>query len=72
MEKYLNLNGNSGVNSFEIFNNKISVRFNRTVKTYTYSYRKAGSLNVENMKVLAKAGRGLNTYINDYVKYLYD
>mgnify|MGYP000293525734 CR=1 FL=1 len=72
MENYQNLNGNSGVSAYEIGTNYISVLFNGSLKIYTYSYGKAGSDHVENMKQLARSGRGLNAYINQYVKFSYD
>ena len=72
MEKYKNINGDSGVDSYEIGNNFIRVKFKRKSKIYQYSYNKAGESNVENMKQKAIQGAGLNTYINRYVKNLYD
>lgn len=72
MEKYRNSSGNSGVYSYEIGNEYIRVKFSGTSKIYTYSYSKAGSQHVENMKVLARSGSGLNSYINSYVKFKYD
>lgn len=72
MERYKNLSGKSGILSFESGADHITVRFTGTDKTYTYSYRKAGSIHVEAMKRLAVEGRGLATYISRYVKDLYD
>ncbi len=72
MTIYRNRGGNSGVSAFEIGDDYIMVKFSGTSKTYTYSYRKAGSTHVENMKNLAQDGRGLNSYIYRYVKHLYD
>ena len=72
MEKYRNSSGTSGVSSFEISADCIEVRFSGTAKTYRYSYHRAGQNHVENMKQLARKGSGLNAYINNYVKYLYD
>jgi hypothetical protein len=72
MERYRNKGGDSGVYAFEIGENYITVKFNGTAKSYTYSYRKAGAKHVENMKSFATSGSGLNSYINQYVKYLYD
>lgn len=72
MESYGNSSGNSGVYGYEIGNDYIRVKFSGTSKIYTYSYRKAGSHHVENMKVLARSGSGLNSYINSYVKFKYD
>ena len=72
MERYRNSGGDSGVAFYEIGPDYIAVRFSSTGKIYTYSYRKAGSSHVENMKRLAQSGSGLNSYINRYVKNLYD
>lgn len=72
MERYRNSGGDSGVSSFEIGTDYILVQFSGTARTYRYSYRKAGQHHVENMKRLASSGSGLNSYINRYVKKLYD
>jgi hypothetical protein len=72
MERYRNSSGASGVNSFEIGDDYIRVKFTGTSQTYTYSHRKAGNGHVENMKILAIRGSGLNTYINQHVKFKYD
>lgn len=72
MERYRNKGGDSGVYAFEIGEKHITVKFNGTTRSYTYSYRKAGSRHVDNMKSLAILGSGLNSYINKYVKKLYD
>ena len=72
MERYKNLSGKSGILSFETGAGHITVRFAGTGRTYTYSYRRAGSVHVETMKQLAMQGRGLATYISRYVKDLYD
>lgn len=72
MEKYRNSSGNSGVYGYEIGIDYIRVKFAGTSKIYTYSYRKAGTEHVEKMKILARNGSGLNSYINNFVKYKYD
>lgn len=72
MERYRNSGGDSGVSHYEIGADYIDVKFSGTFRTYTYSYRKAGRPHVEQMKILALRGSGLNSYINKYVKYLYD
>lgn len=72
MERYRNAGGDSGVYAYEIGADYIEVQFSGTSRTYTYSYRKAGRNHVEEMKSLARSGSGLNSYINRYVKYLYD
>ena len=70
MEKYKNLSGNSGVTAYENGPSSIIVQFKDNSK-YLYNYTKPGSQHTENMKNLAVAGRGLNTYINTHVKYDY-
>jgi hypothetical protein len=72
MEKYLNRNNNSGVSHFEIYLDKIEVKFTNTNKIYSYSYTYAGKSHVDKMKILAERGHGLNTYIKTYVNNLYD
>ncbi len=72
MERYRNSGGDSGVSSFEMGNDHILVKFSGNARTYRYSYRKAGQQHVEAMKRLARTGSGLNSYINRYVKNLYD
>ena len=72
MERYRNSGGDSGISSYEIDDDFIIVKFSGTFRTYRYSYPKAGQHHVENMKRLARSGSGLNSYINRYVKKLYD
>tara|TARA_Y100000588_G_C13966996_1_gene801261 strand:- start:261 stop:476 length:216 start_codon:yes stop_codon:yes gene_type:complete len=68
MNRYENLNGDSGVSSYEVGPEYIRVKFNGTFRSYTYSYRKAGVNHVERMKALAHSGSGLSSDINRYVK----
>ena len=42
MERYLDLDGDSGVVGYEIGDTFIRVQFDRTFKIYTYSYRSTG------------------------------
>ena len=72
MERYRNTGRDSGVSAYEIGADYIGVKFSSTSRTYTYSYRRAGSGHVEQMKRLAQGGRGLNSYINRFTKHLYD
>ncbi|MBC8034291.1 MAG: hypothetical protein H7Y03_09105 [Chitinophagaceae bacterium] len=71
MRKYNNSAGDSGISGYETGLEYIQVRFGYG-RSYTYSYKRAGKEHVDNMKVLAEKGRGLNTYINRYVKDLND
>jgi hypothetical protein len=72
MERYRNTTRESGVVAYEIGPDYIRVQFLGTFRTYTYSYRKAGKVHVDNMKTLAYNGSGLNSYINSHTKNLYD
>ncbi|WP_336935261.1 hypothetical protein [Acinetobacter soli] len=72
MERYLDLDGDSGVVAYEIGDTYIRVQFDRTFKIYTYSYRSAGVSRVEDMKRLARKGNGLNFYIMRYAKTSYE
>lgn len=71
MKKYGNVAGNSGISKFEMGDEWIRVRFSKDI-IYTYSYKIAGPDHVEKMKELAGKGSGLATYINRFVKDLYD
>jgi hypothetical protein len=62
MEQYKNLGGNSNVRAYSIGRDYIDVVFGSGA-IYRYSYRSAGITKVEQMKVLARQGLGLNSYI---------
>ncbi len=70
MEVYKNLDGNSAVVGFEIGSDSITVFFNDGA-AYLYTYQSAGQDHIEQMKSLAQAGRGLNSYIMRYVRKNY-
>ncbi|MFW2061309.1 hypothetical protein [Acinetobacter baumannii] len=72
MERYLDLDGDSGILAYEIGETYIRVKFERTFKIYTYSYHSAGAIRVEEMKRLAKIGDGLNSYIKLNANTLYE
>jgi hypothetical protein len=65
MQPYRNLAGNSGVEAFEILRDGILVRF-VSGGTYLYDYRVTGRQHVGEMQRLARAGRGLSTYISKF------
>jgi hypothetical protein len=71
MQVYKDINNDSGVRGYEIGADYITVWFDGTERSYTYSYASAGSSHVETMKNLAVAGDGLNAYINYNVKFKY-
>lgn len=70
MERYKNLGGDSGISSYEIADESITVQFT-TGATYLYTYQSAGQAHIDQMKVLAKAGHGLNSYIKKYANRSY-
>ncbi len=71
MQPYANHGGLSNVRGYEIGLDWIKVQFGDG-SIYRYSYLGAGSSNVEQMKRLAVAGRGLNSFIMRNVRYSYD
>lgn len=70
MERYKNINGDSGVVAYEIFDHSIKVQF-QDGGIYVYSYALPGEHAVEAMKKLAVIGAGLATYINKNVRKTY-
>jgi len=50
MQKYADINNDSGVDSFEISSESITVFFKGTNRPYSYSYSLAGKHHVERMK----------------------
>ena len=71
MERYKNLEGHSGVTAYDINNEGIVVEFNHD-SAYQYTYASAGKSVIEKMKRLARAGRGLSTYITQFVRDKFD
>ncbi|MDZ7692355.1 MAG: hypothetical protein U5K69_14670 [Balneolaceae bacterium] len=67
MKPYKDLDGDSGVAAYEIGDQSIKVQF-KSGSAYLYTYASAGAGHIEKMKQLAKAGDGLNSYINRNVK----
>jgi hypothetical protein len=70
MTSYQNLGGDSGVSAYEIANTSIKVKF-KTGAVYLYDYSKPGLSHVEQMKLFAQAGKGLNSYIGRNVRTNY-
>jgi hypothetical protein len=67
MTRYKNRSGKSGVLSYEIGDEAITIEF-AGGDLYVYTYRSAGKSRVEKMKKLALKGGGLSTYISREVK----
>ena len=70
MDIYRNLGGDSGVLAYEIETDAIKVKF-RDGWIYTYNNGSAGFGNIDQMKRLAHAGRGLNSFITRVVRNAY-
>ena len=70
IQLYKDLDGDSGVYAYEYGADYIRVIFT-TGAIYLYTYDSAGADNIEQMKMLADYGDGLNAYINSHVSKLY-
>jgi len=70
MQPYQDLSGNAGVSAYEILEKAIILRF-ADEGSYLYDYEKPGKRHVEKMKLLAKAGKGLTTYVNQHIRKNY-
>lgn len=67
MTPYKRLSGDSGVLAYLIEARAIRVKF-VDGRVYTYTHGSAGRDNVEQMKRLAQAGKGLSTFISQHVR----
>ncbi len=76
MTLYKNLGHNSSVVAYSYDATSITVKFQQPNNSgkliYHYTNNSAGPRNIEEMKQLADAGIGLNSYIMAYVKKLYE
>jgi hypothetical protein len=70
MKPYANRQGQSGVVAYETGEKFIKVKF-VDGRIYLYDYRVPGRADVEQMKKLAKIGKGLSTYISVNVRKRY-
>jgi hypothetical protein len=71
MHRYKNLAGESGVAAYDIDAGQIIVQF-RNGDRYLYTEDSAGAANVAKMQALAKAGRGLSSFISQHVHDRYE
>ncbi len=67
MEKYSDIDRDSGVVTYEIGEDFIKVKFSDGA-IYLYTNTSAGHHNINQMKLLASRGDGLNAYINNHVR----
>lgn len=70
MKRYLRLSGDSGVLAYSLAPDAIRVKF-VDGRVYTYTWASAGRSHVEQMKRLARSGKGLSTYISQHVRAAY-
>jgi hypothetical protein len=70
MRTYKNLSGDSAIVTYEIGKTFIKLKFSGG-DVYTYNYKIPGKKEVEHMKSLALNGRGLGTYITEFVRNNY-
>ena len=71
MPRYRNLSGGSGVVAYEITADSITLTFANGDR-YLYGPARPGSAAVARMKALAKAGRGLATFVSQHVGDAYE
>jgi hypothetical protein len=70
MQQYKSSNPNTGVIAYEISEDSISIKF-IDGSIYVYTNKSAGPAAIAEMKMLAKKGVGLTTYINQHVRENY-
>ncbi|RIV80193.1 hypothetical protein D2V17_20230 [Aurantiacibacter xanthus] len=70
MEPYRDWDNDSGVRAFEISEGQIDIQF-KTGAVYRYTSSSVGSINFNQLVDLARAGEGLNSFINRVVRKLY-
>jgi len=71
MPRYRNLDGHSGVRAYETARDAITITF-VDGRRYRYSDVRPGPADVERMKALAAAGRGLGTFVAQHVRERYE
>lgn len=67
MTRYANRGGDSGIVAYHIEAGEIAVDFGDGWR-YVYTASSAGAANVARMHTLARAGTGLNGFINGHVR----
>lgn len=67
MNRYHNLSGHSGVSAYQTESDAIIVEFTDG-GIYEYNATVPGPHHIERMKEFAELGRGLATYINQFVR----
>ncbi len=70
MKPYRHQAGNTGISGFHVKPDSIAIQF-KDGSIYLYDSRRPGKKHVEAMKELARAGKGLTTYVNQHVRERY-
>jgi len=70
VERYKNLNGDSGVIRYQLDEGVILVQFSDD-SLYEYTNTSAGNVSISTMHRLAVAGRGLNSFISTVARKSY-
>jgi hypothetical protein len=70
MTRYKNTSGIAGISAFSAGKDHIAIQFVDS-SVYLYNYAVTGKEKVEEMKRLAKEGKGLTTFINQHVRDQY-
>lgn len=69
MERYKNINGNSPITNYQIYEDAIGVWFNKGKKNpYIYPVYKIGDYHLQQLIQKAITGKGLSAYINQNVR----
>lgn len=71
MQRYKDISGKSGVIAFAIGDGRITVKF-KGGDCYLYTVASAGAADIATMQRLAREGKGLSTFISQYVRDRYE
>jgi hypothetical protein len=71
MERYGNRSGNSGVEAYACGAGFIRIKYLREPEPYLYTDESSGPEHIRKMQELARAGKGLASYVSRYVKTNY-
>ena len=71
MPRYKNLSGHSGVVAYETTTDSITLTFTDGGR-YLYTSVSVGRAALDRMVALAKAGRGLSTFVSQHVRENYE
>lgn len=70
LNRYKDISGGGGITGYQFVPNGIILQFKHK-DLYLYDNSKPGENHVQQMKILAKKGKGLTTYVNQHVRENY-